>query len=59
MVELKRQEDYITITENHGEEIARKLEHIEGGGKLDSGVQKLLSDLIKEEKYSGSKKMKM
>jgi hypothetical protein len=49
--EVKRQEDYLSVAESHSVEIADKVEAIEGGGKIEPARQKILGDLLKENKY--------
>ena len=57
LITLKRQDDYLTVTEQHSYEIAEKMIEVEGGGQLDPSRQKIVTDLVKEQgKYQGPKR---
>ena len=53
-IELKRQEDYLTVAKDHGYETADKVEETEGSGSLDEVRQKILSNILLEQKKASA-----
>ena len=57
LIQLKKQEDYLLVAENHSYEIAEQMEKVEGGGQLDPNRQKIVTELVKDHnKYSGTRR---
>ena len=49
-----RQDDYISVARDHGYDLADRMQSVEGSGQLSADRQKIVADLLRDQKKSSN-----